>query len=60
MVSLTGKTERRRLARHRSMAPKKAKLRMRTLSPKFPIQPEGYDPKAPDAKKPAETGSQSK
>ena len=56
MVSLTQKTERRRQARHRSMAPKKTKLRMRNMSPKFPIQPEGYDPNAPDAKKPAKAG----
>ena len=60
MVSLTGKTESRRKAKTRSLARKKARLRMRTSSPKFPLQPEGYDPNAPDAKQPAAAGSTSK
>ena len=53
MVSLTQQTERRRKMRHRRMGRPGSKLRMRAASPKFPIHPEGYDPTAPDAKKPA-------
>jgi hypothetical protein len=47
MVSSTRQTERRRFIRARSQgANKKA-----AATPKFPVHPEGYDPKAPDARK---------
>ncbi|HEX3776306.1 MAG TPA: hypothetical protein VHV51_17660 [Polyangiaceae bacterium] len=47
MVSSTRQTERRRFIRARSHgANKKA-----AATPKFPVHPEGYDPKAADARK---------
>jgi len=48
MVSSTRQTDRRRYIRARSQgANNKA-----AATPKFPVHPEGYDPKAPDARKP--------
>jgi hypothetical protein len=51
MVSSTRQSERRRHIRARKLGRAKKKARMRTGTPAFPLQPEGYDPKAPDAKK---------
>lgn len=49
MVSSTRQTERRRYIRARSLGRHNAK---NAGTPKFPVHPEGYDPKAADAKKP--------
>lgn len=54
MVSNTTRTECIR-RRKRTTNGKAAKRRSTKLgTPKFPVHPEGYDPKAADAKKPAE------
>jgi hypothetical protein len=50
MVSSTRQTERRRHIKHRKLGRDNAKARVRAGTPRFPIQPEGYDPNAPDAK----------
>lgn len=50
MVSSTKQTENRRAARHSRAGREKARRRLKHGTPKFPIHPEGYDPKAPDAK----------
>ena len=50
MVSSTKQTENRRAARHSRAGREKARRRVKHGTPKFPIHPEGYDPKAPDAK----------
>lgn len=50
MVSLTRKTQRRRELRLKKAGRKSARLRARASTPRFPVHPEGYDPKAPDAK----------
>jgi len=56
MVSLTAKTEKRRALRHRAAGRKSARKRVRFgTTPKFPVQPEGYDPNAADAKPSGET-----
>ncbi|HEY2410336.1 MAG TPA: hypothetical protein VGM29_07895 [Polyangiaceae bacterium] len=47
MVSSTRQTERRRFIRARSQGAKKKQFE----TPKFPVHPEGYDPKAADARK---------
>jgi hypothetical protein len=53
MVSSTKQTERIR-KRHHRQAGKRRKRQMRASgTPPFPIQPQGYDPSAPDAKKPS-------
>jgi hypothetical protein len=51
MVSSTKQTMRRRAINlsRANRADKRARARAGT--PKFPVHPEGYDPKAPDAKK---------
>jgi hypothetical protein len=49
MVSSTRQTERRRNLRARSTAAARKRSAAR-ITPKFPVHPEGYDPKAPDAK----------
>ena len=50
MVSSTQQTERRRTIRLRRAGRKNTKENLRRATPAFPIHPEGYDPKAPDAK----------
>ncbi len=57
MVSFTKQTERRRRIRLRSQG-KTNKVRQST--PLFPIQPEGYDANAPDAKRPEKPLGKSK
>lgn len=54
MVSATQQTMtiRRRKMTTNGKANKKA--RMKAASPVFPVHPEGYDPNAADAKRPAE------
>lgn len=51
MVSSTAQTERRRALRQRGSGQKLKKRRAKHGTPSFPIQPEGYDPSAPDGKK---------
>jgi len=54
MASNTQQTEHRRAMRHRNAGKRDATKRAKLGStPRFPIQPEGYDPEAPDAKRPA-------
>jgi hypothetical protein len=50
MVSNTQQTERVRARRHKNMGRRRKRLMAKRSTPAFPIQPEGYDPKAPDAK----------
>ncbi len=50
MVSRTQKTERRRYNRDRSLARARKRQAAKAGTPAFPIHPEGYDPKAADAK----------
>jgi hypothetical protein len=50
MVSSTRQTERRRNLRARSSAAARKRAAVR-ITPKFAVHPEGYDPKAPDAKR---------
>jgi hypothetical protein len=52
MVSLTQQTWRRRNLRDSKLGRDKKKARERAGTPKFPVHPEGYDPQAPDAKRP--------
>ena len=51
MVSSTKQSERRRQMRHKKAGRLKKKARHQQGTPPFSVQPEGYDPKAPDAKK---------
>ena len=51
MVSSTRQTERRREINTRRAGRLKKKQRRLAGTPAFPIHPEGYDPKAPDAKR---------
>jgi hypothetical protein len=51
MVSSTKQTERRRAMNARRNGRLKKKASARASTPAFPIHPEGYDPKASDAKK---------
>jgi hypothetical protein len=51
MVSNTCYSERRRAIRKRTAGKAKAKARVRLGTPPFPLQPEGYNPNAADAKK---------
>jgi len=53
MVSNTCHSDRRRAIRKGTAGKRKAKARVRLGTPAFPIQPEGYNPNAADAKKPA-------
>lgn len=48
MVSSTAQTERRRRMKEKRAGRSNVKKQART--PQFPVHPEGYDPKAPDAK----------
>ncbi|HEV8549247.1 MAG TPA: hypothetical protein VGQ57_09465 [Polyangiaceae bacterium] len=50
MVSSTRQTERRRNMRARSTAAARKRASAR-ITPKFAVHPEGYDPKAADAKR---------
>lgn len=50
MVSPTKQTARRRAIRKRSGGQRDKLQRARQGTPAFPIQPEGYDPAAPDAR----------
>ena len=54
MPSLTSITMRRRQLRLKRAGRKSARKRIHACSPPFPVHPEGYDPKAADAKKQAE------
>jgi hypothetical protein len=51
MVSSTRQTERRRYIKEKRSGRAKKRARQRGGTPPFPIQPPGYDPQAPDAKK---------
>jgi len=51
MVSSTRQTERRRNINTRKLGRAKKKARLRVGTPAFAVHPEGYDSKAPDAKK---------
>ncbi len=53
MVSNTCHSDRRRAIRKSSAGRDKAKRRVRLGTPRFPLQPEGYNPNAADAKKPS-------
>lgn len=50
MVSFTAKTTTRREIRAKSAGRASRAARAKAGTPSFPIHPEGYDPKAPDAK----------
>jgi hypothetical protein len=50
MVSNTRQTFNRRLARKKRAGKVRKRLMRRLGTPEFPIHPEGYDPKAADAK----------
>jgi hypothetical protein len=52
MVSFSKQTERRRRIRLQAQGKTNKSSYRRAGTPKFPIQPEGYDPNAPDAKRP--------
>lgn len=52
MVSATQQTQTRRAIRQRRAGRLAKRARTRAGTPAFPVHPEGYDPKAPDAKKP--------
>lgn len=54
MVSSTQQTETVRRRKERKRAKTHRMALKRRATPAFPIQPEGYDPKAPDAKPTAE------
>ena len=53
MVSNTCHSDRRRAIRKSSAGRNKAKIRVRLGTPRFPLQPEGYNSNAADAKKPS-------
>lgn len=53
MVSSTRQSERRRVINKKRGGRDNKKARARAGTPAFPIHPEGYDPKAADAKKPS-------
>jgi hypothetical protein len=50
MVSLTGKTTTRREIRAKTAGRSTRTQRGKSGTPAFPVHPEGYDPKAADAK----------
>jgi hypothetical protein len=52
MVSSTRASERRRTIRSGNAGRARKRAESRASTPKFPIHPEGYDPKAADAKRP--------
>lgn len=49
MVSATQQTQRIRRRKARTAGTRRKRAERAHGTPKFPIQPEGYDPKAPDA-----------
>ncbi len=51
MVSSTKQTQRRRLINSTRNGASAKRARAKASTPAFPIQPPGYDPNAPDAKK---------
>lgn len=57
MVSYTGKTKTRREIRAKSAGRITRISKAKHGTPSFPIHPEGYDPKAPDAKPAASEAS---
>jgi hypothetical protein len=60
MVSFTKQTERRRRIRLQAQGKTNKTSYRRSGTPPFPIQPEGYDENAPDAKRPDKPPAQSK
>jgi hypothetical protein len=56
MVSSTRQTERRRNLRLSKAGAARKRAAARSGTPAFPVHPEGYDAKAPDAK-PAKTSA---
>jgi hypothetical protein len=50
MVSLTRQTKRRRRMRQNNQGRDRKRVEGTASTPAFPVHPEGYDPKAPDAK----------
>lgn len=60
MVSHTGRTTTRREIRAKANGRTKRAERAKHGTPSFPIQPPGYDPKAPDAKPAADAKPASK
>lgn len=61
MVSLTRHTKNRREIRKKTAGRIAAKARAQKGTPAFPVHPEGYDPKAPDAQpSPASAKKESK
>ncbi len=50
MVSSTRQTENRRAANKSRAGRADKRRRVKAGTPVFPVHPEGYDPKAPDAK----------
>jgi hypothetical protein len=56
MVSNTQQTKRIRLRRRKRAGRRRKRLEAKRGTPAFPIQPPGYDPKAPDAKRTASQG----
>jgi len=55
MVSYTGKTTTRREIRAKTAGRASRAVKAKNGTPSFPIHPEGYDPKAADAKPQAES-----
>ncbi len=55
MVSSTKQTDRRRHLRATAAGRARKSAIADTSTPKFSVHPEGYDPKAPDAKRAPET-----
>jgi hypothetical protein len=51
MVSSTRQSERRRVINKKRAGRANKKANVRAGTPAFPIHPDGYDPKAADAKK---------
>ncbi|MEZ4300104.1 MAG: hypothetical protein R3B70_34470 [Polyangiaceae bacterium] len=50
MVSATQQSERIRKRKHRNAGIRRKRMLRANTTPAFPIHPEGYDPKAADAK----------
>ncbi len=55
MVSATQQTQRIRQRKARSTGTRRKRFERAHGTPKFPIQPAGYDPNAPDARPAAST-----
>lgn len=49
MVSDTQQTEKIRARKHKKGGARRKKAERQRSTPVFPVHPEGYDPKAPDA-----------